>query len=49
LVTLEADSLPLYDDEGNFDSSNFEVQNFMDRQHLFIMETASERKLQEAQ
>jgi hypothetical protein len=43
LVTLEADSLPLYDDEGNFDSSNFEVQNFMDRQHLFIMETASER------
>ncbi len=46
LVTLEADSLPLYDEEGNFDSSNFRVQDFMDRQHLFIMETASERKYQ---
>ena len=46
ILTLDADSLPLYDDDGKFDSSNFELQNFMDRQHLFLMETASERKYQ---
>lgn len=44
LITLDADSIPLYDEEGVFDSANFEMQNFIDRQHLFIMETASERK-----
>ena len=44
VITLEADSLPLYDAVGDFDSSNFRVQNFMDQQHLFLMETASERK-----
>lgn len=43
VLTLEADSLPLVDEEGLPDSSNIKLQAFMDRQHLFVMETASER------
>ena len=44
IITIEADSLPLIDENGNPDSSNIELQEFMDTQHLFIMESASERK-----
>ena len=43
ILTVEADSLPLVDDLGQPDSSNIELQAFMDKQHLFMMETASER------
>jgi hypothetical protein len=47
VLTLETDSLPLYDSLGLPDSSNIELQSFMDRQHLFVMETASERNFKQ--
>lgn len=44
IFTLDADSLSVTDSTGAIDSSNFELKKFFNRSHLFMMESATERK-----
>ena len=44
IFTINADSLNVLDSIGGIDSSNYEMKKFFDRNHLFMMESATERK-----
>lgn len=43
ILTISTDSLPLLDTLGNVDSAMVALQEFTEQQHLFLMETASQR------
>ncbi len=44
LMTVNGDSIKLYDKDGKFDSSAFSFQKFTQRSHFFLMESVTERK-----
>jgi len=44
ILTVETDSVSILDSEGKTDSSIYEVKKFMDRSHLFMSESATNRK-----
>jgi hypothetical protein len=44
IFTIDADSVSAIDSTGAIDSSNFELKKFFNRNHLFLMESATERK-----
>ena len=44
ILTIETDSVPLLDSEGKTDSAVYSVKKFMDKSHLFMSESATNRK-----